>query len=108
MPFYEHGDVRIHYEEIGSGFPLLLIPGGGLNSTISFWTRAAFNPMEELEADFRSITADLRNTIDGQSTGPLHIERPSFPYTSDQLGLIDHISSVDITNLITYLVAPFL
>jgi hypothetical protein len=29
MPFYERGDVRIHYEETGSGFPLLLIPGGG-------------------------------------------------------------------------------
>ena len=35
MPFYEKGDVRIHYEEAGSGFPLLVIPGGGLNSTIA-------------------------------------------------------------------------
>src|SRR5216683_8049808 len=34
MPFYEKGDVRIHYEEAGSGFPLLVIPGGGLNSTV--------------------------------------------------------------------------
>src|SRR5919206_176202 len=34
MPFYERGNVRIHYQEVGSGFPLLLIPGGGLNSTI--------------------------------------------------------------------------
>ena len=33
MPFYEKGNVRIHYEEAGSGFPLLVIPGGGLNST---------------------------------------------------------------------------
>jgi hypothetical protein len=24
MPFYERGDVRIHYEEVGAGFPLLL------------------------------------------------------------------------------------
>jgi len=38
MPFYEKGDVCIHYEETGSGFPLLLIPGGGLNSTIGFFT----------------------------------------------------------------------
>jgi len=29
MPFYEKGDVRIHYEEVGSGFPLLVIPGAG-------------------------------------------------------------------------------
>ena len=35
MPFYERGNVRIHYEEAGSGFPLLVIPGGGLNSTIA-------------------------------------------------------------------------
>jgi len=25
MPFYEKGDVRIHYEEAGSGFPLLVL-----------------------------------------------------------------------------------
>ena len=35
MPFYEKGDVRIHYEEAGSGYPLLVIPGGGLNSTVA-------------------------------------------------------------------------
>ena len=29
---YEKGDVRIRYAEIGSGFPLLAMPGGGLNS----------------------------------------------------------------------------
>ena len=34
MPFYAKGDVRIHYEEAGVGFPLLLIPGGGLNQEI--------------------------------------------------------------------------
>ena len=28
MPFYERGDVRIHYQDAGSGFPLLVIPGG--------------------------------------------------------------------------------
>ena len=32
MPLYERGAVRIHYEEVGSGFPLLVIPGGRLNS----------------------------------------------------------------------------
>ena len=29
MPLYERGDVRIHYEEVGSGFPLMIIPGAG-------------------------------------------------------------------------------
>jgi len=46
MPFYEKGDVRIHYEEAGSGFPLLLIAGGGLNSTIA-GLRNPFNVIEE-------------------------------------------------------------
>ena len=35
MAFYQRGPVRIRYEEAGSGFPLLLIPGGGLNSALS-------------------------------------------------------------------------
>jgi hypothetical protein len=34
MPFYEKGDVRIRYEEAGSGFPLLVTPGGGLVSSV--------------------------------------------------------------------------
>jgi pimeloyl-ACP methyl ester carboxylesterase len=67
----------IHYEEAGSGFPLLLIPGGGLNSAISWWsTGAAFNAMEEFKDDFRCISMDLRNANTGQSTGPLQIEKP--------------------------------
>jgi hypothetical protein len=41
MPFYEKGPVRIHYEEFGSGFPLMIIPGGGLNGVIAGLTHAA-------------------------------------------------------------------
>ena len=43
MPFYDKGDVRIRYEEAGSGFPLLVTPGGGLNSRVSNWATAVFN-----------------------------------------------------------------
>src|SRR5260370_7355992 len=32
--FYEKGNGRIRYAEIGSGFPLLATPGGPLNSSI--------------------------------------------------------------------------
>jgi pimeloyl-ACP methyl ester carboxylesterase len=92
MPVYQRGDVRIHYQEVGSGFPLLLIPGGGLNSAMAWWSSgAAFNPLEELKDDFRCITADLRNGNVGQSTGPLEVERPWDAYTDDQLGLMDHL-----------------
>lgn len=46
MPIYKRGSVQIHYEEAGSGFPLLVIPGGGLNATINYLTeRTPFNPM---------------------------------------------------------------
>jgi len=92
MPFYEKGSVRIHYQEAGSGFPLLLIPGGGLNSTISFFTGSApFNAIEEFKGEYRCITADLRNASGGQSSGPLEIERPWDSYTDDHLGLMDHL-----------------
>ena len=92
MPFYERGPVRIHYQETGSGFPLLLIPGGGLNSALSSWqTASPFNPMERYQNDFRCICADLRNANPGQSSGPLEIDRPWDAYTDDQLGLMDHL-----------------
>ena len=42
MPLYQKGDVRIRYEEAGSGFPLLVTPGGGLNSRVSNWPSAVF------------------------------------------------------------------
>jgi pimeloyl-ACP methyl ester carboxylesterase len=59
MPFYERGDVRIHYEEVGSGFPLMIIPGGGLNSTVAGLANHPFNPMEEFKGEYRVIAADL-------------------------------------------------
>jgi pimeloyl-ACP methyl ester carboxylesterase len=91
MSFYEKGPVRIHFEETGSGFPLLLIAGGGLNSTISALTRAPFNPIEEFKGEYRCIASDLRNANGGQSTGPLEIDRPWDAHTDDQLGVMDHL-----------------
>ena len=90
--FYEKGPVRIRYEEFGSGFPLLIIPGGGLNSTISGLLRGGpFKAIEEFKGEYRCIVADLRNSTDGQSSGPLDIDRPWDAYTDDQLGLMAHL-----------------
>jgi len=90
MSFYEKGPVRIHYEEAGSGFPLLLIAGGGLNSTISALSNP-FNAIEEFKGEYRCIAADLRNANGGQSSGPLEIGRPWDAYADDQLGVMDHL-----------------
>jgi len=88
--FYEKGPVRIHYQETGSGFPLLLIAGGGLNSTIA-GLRNPFDSVEEFKGEYRCIAADLRNAKDGQSSGPLEIDRPWDSHTDDQLGVLDHL-----------------
>ena len=55
MSFYEKGAVRIHYEEAGSGFPLLIIPGGGLNSTIA-GLRGSSSPLIRLRSSRVSTT----------------------------------------------------
>jgi pimeloyl-ACP methyl ester carboxylesterase len=90
--FYEKGPVRIYYEEAGTGFPLMLLPGGGLNSTIGFFSgNAPFNAINEFKGQYRCITADLRNAPTGQSTGPVEVDRPWESYADDQLGLMDHL-----------------
>jgi pimeloyl-ACP methyl ester carboxylesterase len=92
MSIYERGPVRIHFEEAGSGFPLLVIAGGGLNSTISnLASNSPFNPIEEFKSEYRCIAADLRNANGGQSSGPLEIDRPWDAYADDHLGLMDHL-----------------
>src|SRR3984885_1836656 len=91
MPFYEKGNVRIRYEEVGSGFPLLVTPGGGLNSRVSNWPTAVFNAPEALKNDFRCITMDQRNANGGESTGPIPAGDPWGAFADDQLGLMDHL-----------------
>ena len=89
--FYEKGNVRIRYAEIGSGFPLLATPGGGLNSCIAVWSRAVINIPEEFKNDFRVITMDQRNATGGESTGPVPVDDPWGAFAGDQLGVMDHL-----------------
>ena len=60
MPFYQKGDVRIRYEEIGSGFPLLVTPGRRIEFA-------------------RQQLADRRHQCDGrvQERLPLHHHGPA-------------------------------
>jgi pimeloyl-ACP methyl ester carboxylesterase len=89
--FYEKGNVRIRYQEAGSGFPFLVIPGGGLNSRIGGWPTAVINAMEVFKNDFRCITMDQRNATGGESTGPIPVDDPWGAFADDQLGLMDHL-----------------
>ena len=91
MPCYQKGDVRIRYEEAGSGFPLLVTPGGGLNSRVSNWPTAVFNAMEIFKDEFRCITMDQRNANGGESSGPIAVDDPWGAFADDQLGLMDHL-----------------
>ena len=68
MPIYKRGSVQIHYEEAGSGFPLLVIPGGGLNATVGYLSeRVPFNPMAYLVTSTKCTTRDLRNASGGEA-----------------------------------------
>ena len=89
--FYEKGNVRIRYAEIGSGFPLLATPGGGLNSCMAVWARAVINIPAEFRNDFRVITMDQRNATGGESTGQVAVDDPWRAFADDQLGVMDHL-----------------
>src|SRR5437773_1004217 len=89
MSSFQRGETTIYYETRGAGFPLLLLPPGGMNATIGAWDRSAFAPMEIFPRDFWSITLDERNA--GRSIGPLAPDDPWGSYAEDQLGLMNHL-----------------
>ena len=87
MPFYERGSIRIHYEEVGAGFPLLLIPGGGLNSALSSWhTASPFNPMERYRDDFRCISPTCATPTPGSPAGRWRSTGPGTPTPTTSSG----------------------
>src|ERR1700753_3313521 len=89
--FYERGNVRIRYAEIGSGFPLLAIPGGGLNSCIAFWARMPIDIPQAFNSDFRIITMDQRNATGGESSWPVPSDDTRGPFAAAQLAVLDHL-----------------
>jgi pimeloyl-ACP methyl ester carboxylesterase len=92
MPIIENGPVRIRYEEAGKGFPMLVLPGGGLNAKVETLGHAgSFNPLTEFADTHRCIALDIRNANGGGTTGPLDVERGWDAFTDDQLALMDHL-----------------
>jgi pimeloyl-ACP methyl ester carboxylesterase len=88
--FFEKGPVRIHYQEAGRGFPLLIIPGGGLNSALS-GLKNPFDTFGEFQGEYRCVAMDLRNANNGQSSGPVEPDRSWDSHADDQLALMDHL-----------------
>jgi len=91
MPVIENGPVTIHYQEAGSGFPLLALPGGGLNATIEGLADHPFNPLDAFSDTYRVIALDIRNANGGRTEGPLEIERTWDAFSDDQLSLMNHL-----------------
>jgi len=89
MPLFERDQVQIHYEEAGSGFPVLLLAPGGMRSAIPFWQNAGWDPLTALSDGFRVIAMDQRNA--GESRAPVHASDGWQSYTGDQLALLDHL-----------------
>ena len=69
----------------------MIIPGGGLNSTIGACSSAPFNPREEFSERLSLHRVRPAQRDGGQSSGPLEIDRPWDAYTDDHLGLMDHL-----------------
>ncbi len=85
VPFYERGNVRIRYEEAGSGFPLLLFALGGVNSQVSFWPNSAINPFDFAD-EFMCIGMDQRNA----EHSPAPAVAPTWEqFAADQRAVLD-------------------
>ena len=89
MPTFTRGDVSLHYEEHGSGYPLILFAPGGMRSNVEFWKQSPFDPTVEFAGDFRVIAMDQRNA--GRSRAPISPSDGWDTYASDHLALMDHL-----------------
>ena len=52
MATFQRDDVVLHYEEFGSGFPILLFAPGGMRSAVSFWRRSERIPSRRCRRTF--------------------------------------------------------
>lgn len=88
MPSFEHGAARIHFDDDGEGFPVLLIAPGGMRSANALWSGVPWDP-RSLADSYRVIGMDQRNA--GRSIAPVSRDDGWALYTADQLALLDHL-----------------
>jgi pimeloyl-ACP methyl ester carboxylesterase len=98
MPVMKHADAEIHYEEFGTGFPVLTFAPGALRSQIAYWQRSPakpdqlppwMDPTADLADCFRVIAMDQRNA--GRSRAPLRVLDDWQVYADDHIALLDHL-----------------
>jgi len=89
MASFTFDGTEIHFDEYGTGFPVLLIAPGGMKSAASFWESTPWNPIPQLSETFRVIAMDQRNA--GRSSGPISADDSWDTYTRDQLALLDYL-----------------
>jgi pimeloyl-ACP methyl ester carboxylesterase len=98
MPIFEYDSAGIHYEEFGSGFPVVIFAPGGLRSELAYWHSSPsnpaaappwMNPMTELATRYRVIAMDQRNA--GRSRGAVAADHGWHTYAADHLALMDHL-----------------
>ena len=89
MATFKRGDVELHYEVHGEGFPILLFAPGGMRSAVPFWRRSEWDPIEALSPHFQVVAMDQRNA--GRSKAPVSAEDGWHVYTADHIALLDHL-----------------
>jgi pimeloyl-ACP methyl ester carboxylesterase len=91
MPVLKLGDAEIHYEENGSGFPILLFAPGGMWSEGAKWHGSpVWNDWTKVLAEnHRVIAMDQRNA--GKSRGAIEAGHGWHTYAADHLALMDHL-----------------
>jgi len=96
MPVLKLDDAEIHYQEFGSGYPVVLFAPGGMRSRMEMWPpapdgtpRVWIDWTEVLAARYRVIVLDQRNA--GRSVGAIEAGHGWQTYAADQLALMDHL-----------------
>lgn len=96
MPTLKLKDAEIHYEEYGTGYPVLLFAPGGMRSNVAMWHKPADGPprawsdwTEFLARNYRVVAMDQRNA--GRSKGAVAADHGWHTYAADQVALMDHL-----------------
>ena len=112
MPVLQRDDAEIHYQEFGSGYPLLLFAPGGMRSTMSMWwaenspsgaLRPWNNWTDVLASQHRLIAMDQRNA--GASKGAIEADHGWHTYAADHVALLDHLG-IDTCHVLGVCIGP--